>query len=366
MMKTPHVFRTLFWALVICGCSVEMSPVGETPKVIDTPGIASAFVFPVTRVPMTWSHLNLTGKLIYLSSVTEGDTRTSNVQMLDLATGDLATIFSADSAWIYYATVSPDAKTVVMSYAPPRQANSSSLRSLYVIPLDRPAEPKPLFTPPTPTDRYTQAEWSPDGKYIYYVHYNQDESEDRFFEDYDISRMAFPEGSHETIVEHAFWPRLSPDGSKLVYVSLDPDSGKNELFVSNADGANPQQIALSGALPIEIIDAPVFSPDGQSILFSAPEPTRSYQPNFFERLAGIQLAKAHNVPSDWWSVPVKGGAPIRLTNIQTINLFASLSPDQNHVASLSGDGIFVMDLDGSNLTQVVMDQGVHGTVSWIP
>jgi Tol biopolymer transport system component len=78
------------------------------------------------------------------------------------------------------------------------------------------------------------------------------------------------------------------------------------------------------------------------------------------------VAKAHDVPSDWWSVPITGGAPTQLTNIQTINLFASISPDQQHVASLSGDGIFVMDLDGSNLTQLVSDPGVHGTVSWIP
>jgi hypothetical protein len=58
--------------------------------------------------------------------------------------------------------------------------------------------------------------------------------------------------------------------------------------------------------------------------------------------------------------------PTRLTNIQTINLFASISPDRQHIASLSGDGIFVMDLDGSNLTQVLSDSGVHGTLSWIP
>ena len=80
---------------------------------------------------------------------------------------------------------------------------------------------------------------------------------------------------------------------------------------------------------------------------------------------GIQVAKAHNVPSDWWSVPVTGGVPAQLTNIQTINLFASISPDEKHIVSVSGDGLFVMDLEGSNLTQLVTDSGVHGTVSWI-
>jgi hypothetical protein len=81
---------------------------------------------------------------------------------------------------------------------------------------------------------------------------------------------------------------------------------------------------------------------------------------------GIQVAKAHSIPSDWWSVPIRGGAPTQLTKLQTINLFASLSPDQKHIASVSGDGLFVMGLDGSNLTRLLSDSGVHGTVSWIP
>jgi Tol biopolymer transport system component len=234
------------------------------------------------------------------------------------------------------------------------------------MPLDASTEPQLLFTPPTPGDRYTQAEWSPDGKYIYYTHYNQDEGEGQFFEDYNIIRMTYPEGEHKSILEHAFWPRVSPDSSRLVYVSLDPDSGRNELFVANADGSNPQRVALSSAQPLDIIDAPIFSPDGQSIWFSAPVPAQSSAPNFLDRFLGVQVVQAHNVPSDWWSVPISGGVPTRLTNIQTINLFASISPDQQHIASLSGDGIFVMDLDGSNLTQLLSDSGVHGTLSWIP
>jgi Tol biopolymer transport system component len=178
--------------------------------------------------------------------------------------------------------------------------------------------------------------------------------------------MTYPEGVHEKILEHAFWPRLSSDASKLVYIALDPESGRNELFLANADGSQPQRVPLSGSQTPEIIDAPIFSPDGQSIFFSAPAPGQASQPNLVERWMAIQVVSAHNVPSDWWSVPLTGGEPVQLTNIQTINLFASISPDQRHMASLSGEGLFVMDLDGSNLTQLVSDPGVHGTVSWLP
>jgi hypothetical protein len=65
-------------------------------------------------------------------------------------------------------------------------------------------------------------------------------------------------------------------------------------------------------------------------------------------------------------VPITGGEVVRLTQIQTINLFGSVSPDRNRIASMSGEGLFVMDWDGSNITQVLFNPGVSGTVSWIP
>jgi hypothetical protein len=360
--------RFLFWALlcilVVGGCTVEMNQPIATPVPETAPAVAPTSIFPVTPIPVTWDHLDLSGKLIYFGSSMDGDIIVSHLKMLDLETGDVATIFRIPGAWMYYATVAPDAKSLVMSYAPPRQASSASIRSLYVLPLDGSTEPQPLFLPPAATDRYIQAEWSPDGKYMYYVHYDQEEGQ--FYEEYEIFRMMYPNGEHEKVAKHAFWPRLSADSSRLVYVTLDPESGKNELFVSAADGTNPSKVPFSGPLPPEIIDAPVFSPDGRSILFSAPEASQSYQPNLFERLLGIQVAKAHNVPSDWWSIPVDGGVPTQLTNIQTINLFASLSPDQRYIASLSGEGVFVMDPDGSNLTQILLDSSLHGTLTWIP
>jgi Tol biopolymer transport system component len=370
MIRLQFFVRGLIFALIVCSCSIEINQttqVSPSPVIEETPAAVPTDSLPTTQIPVTWSHLNLTGKLVYISSRNNDNLVVSNVQMLDLMTGDISTLFSVSDAWIYYATLSPDAKILVMSYAPPAPANTPSTRILYLLPLDAATEPQPLFTPPTADDRYTQVEWSPDGMYIYFVHYdNKIRLPGQLDPVYHIFRMRYPDGPSEEIATNAFWPRISPDSSQLVYITIDPDTGRNDLFLANADGSNPRQVAFTGPGTEGIIDAPIFSPDGQSILISVPSPAQSYQPNLLERFMGIQVAKAHDVPSDWWSVPISGGAPTQLTNIQTINLFASISPDQQHVASLSGDGIFVMNLDGSNLTQLVSDPGVHGTVRWIP
>jgi Tol biopolymer transport system component len=357
--------------LGLCGCSIDLNqPTLSFPTLSPTtnPDHLMTPSPQTTRVPITWASLNLVGRLIYISADTLDNNASPGIQVLDLATGEVSTIFRApEGAWIFYVTISPDAKQLVLSYISPSQPGSPSNRAIYIMPLDETERPRLLITPPTPADHYTQAEWSPDGKNIYYAHYNSNDPFDAQLNPaYDIFRMSYPDGKAEKIVDHGFWPRISSDAAQLVYVSIDPVSGKNELYVANIDGSSSIKIALSGAAVPEVIDAPIFSPDGQSILFSAPPPQQAYKPNWFERLMGVDIARAHSIPSDWWSVPVTGGVPTRLTQLQTINLFASISPDKKHVASVSGEGIFMMDLDGSNLTRLLLDPGVYGTVTWIP
>lgn len=322
-----------------------------------------------TTIPVTWSGLNLTGSLVYISPPVAGDASYFiSIRKLDLLTGEITPVLTTTGEdWIYYVSVSPDAKQLIMSYTPPSQGNTAPSRALYLIPLDGTTVPQALFSPPSPDDHYVHAEWSPDGKYIYYAHYNNNVRLPNMIDPvYDIFRISYPDGQTEKLADNAFWPRISSDSTSLVYVSINPDTGKNELYVANAEGSNPRRIVLSGSSAPDIIDAPIFSPDASAVIFSAPPPPKAYRPNWFEALMGIHIAKAHSIPSDWWSVPVTGGVPARLTQLQTIRLFASLSPDKKHIASLSGEGIFVMDQEGSNLTQLLFDPGVSGTVSWIP
>jgi hypothetical protein len=82
---------------------------------------------------------------------------------------------------------------------------------------------------------------------------------------------------------------------------------------------------------------------------------------------GVIVASAHSLPSDWWQVPITGGTPVQLTQIQAPGLYGSYSPDYQHLASFSGLGIFVMNPDGSGGAMLVNDVGgILGTVDWIP
>jgi Tol biopolymer transport system component len=386
-MKKTHLLRwSLIFALGISSCSSETGqlPVATStlqpdpaadpePDPVPDPQGFHPTVVPTNsaKIPVTWANLNLTGKLVYnIGAVDENNNYIVQIQVLDLVTGNLSVLYRALSdAWIYYVSVSPDGKQVVMSYSPPLQTDPNVVQALYIMPLDGPSPPQLLFMPPTGEDQFIQAEWSPDGKYIYYTHVNYRFPNDpnRLYPLYKIFRMEYPAGQPELIAEGAYWPRLSSDSARLVYISIDPISGEHQLKTVDPDGGNVQDVVLSGPYIPHDKDAPFFSMDDQSILFSGEVPGESYRPNWFEKLVGIRAAKANGEPSDWWSVPVGGGEITRLTHLQTARLYGSFSPDKKHIVSYGGDEIFVMKPDGSELT--ILFSGLHlfhGTVSWIP
>jgi len=371
-----HLARLLFvLALTLLGCSSKTTQPSAAGTPTTPPDEYETFptVMPSNsaKIPVTWADLNLTGKLIYAVGGVDVDNNYINqIQSLDLQTGDLTLIYRAPvGASIYYTSVSPDGKQLVMSYSPPSGENPDVVQALYTLPLDGSQFPQLLFTPPTPEDQYTQAEWSPNGKYIYYTHVNYliPEDPDRASALYTIFRREYPSDQLELVAEAAFWPRLSPDSSRLVYSAKDPFSGEYQIKVADANGENAGEVPMSGEYIPEDKDAPIFSPDGNSIIFSGEVPGESYLPNWLDRLTGVVIARANGEVSDWWSVPVIGGEVKRLTNIRHMGLYASISPDKNHLAIFSKDNIFVMKPDGSDLTVLVSElRGFTGTISWIP
>ena len=385
--------RSTLWivaALALCGCTINTyqapNPVSSptplpvvpasSPAVNSNPAHGQKIgdpSLPTSTIPVTWSNLQLTGTMVYMSSVQTQNSLIQSIQALDLSNGNITTIFQTQNgAWIDFVSVSPDGKKLIMAYLPPHDNNSggSGQQGLYTMPLDASQPPQLLFTPPSKGDQYYQPVWSPDGKYIYYAHvdYNAPPKlPGQHFAYYEIYRMAYPGGQPEKIADQAYWPRLSGDGARLAFVTLSPVDGTNQLFVANPDGSGAYEIMLTGLYVPPIIDAPFFTPDDRSILYSAVSPTQSYQPNWIDKLFGIIVAYAHTVPSDWWSAPIGGGTPTQLTHIAAVGLYASLSPDKRFIASYSGNGVFVMKMDGSGSTTIIGDiGGLSGTVSWIP
>ena len=163
------------------------------------------------------------------------------------------------------------------------------------------------------------------------------------------------------LLEDGIWPRLSKDGRLLAFVRIDAVTLERELVVADADGQNPQTLATTAQF-IDI-DAPFFAPDGESLLFGAVDelqPTTS----LLDRLLGVQAAAAHAVPSDWWRVPLNGGEPERLTQLNEINMYADLSRDEEWHAFSGGTGLYVMDV-GDWAVEKLVELEAASSLSWV-
>jgi Tol biopolymer transport system component len=326
-------------------------------------------------MPITWADLNLTGRLVFIRVTTDPQSAqgyTIDLVQLDLASGALTVVFTPPpDTWLTAAQVSPDGKEIVLAYAPPPAPGETQFgyTDLYRLAADGSGEPQPLLLRADPQEAYFNPEWSPDGRFLYYARFilvRDDTNRVTSFK-YAIERIAYPDGQPELVVENAYWPRVSPDGTRLTYVSFDPNRPENFLYVAQSDGTQPTMLALPDSFLA--VDAPLFSPDQQRIIFSATEFNMPFTPSpasWIDQLLGVHTAEAHNVPSDWWQVPVTGGQPERLTDISETGLYGDCSPDGKYLAFIGASGLYLMDVaDAASLT-ALLATGTLGTINWIP
>lgn len=355
----------LILALVLQACALSID-VASTPIPVQEQ-TAEAFLSDDAIIetppdePPAWLEGAYQGSLL-LIFVQQGS---RELVLLDLETAQETSVFEIpDNAFVTAAEMSPDGENIVITYAPapPQGEFQAGHTGVYVLPADGSAEPRTILDGAAVEESYFFTTWSPDGQYIYYSHFMPSNVENDLSFKYTVERIAFPDGEAEVIVDDAFWPRLSPDGETLAYLTF--SAVDNELYLADADGGK-QRPAINDP-EFTIVDAPVFSPDGSTLLFSAPSfsPNNETTPWLSSLLTPLKV-HAHNVPSDWWQVSSEGGIPQRLTNIFTASLYADYSPDGEYIASVSAVGVFIMRADGSGL-EFIVEGLAQGTLDWIP
>jgi Tol biopolymer transport system component len=298
------------------------------------------------------------------------------VSALDLDSGALTQLYQpggdSGNAWVSAAAASPDGQTLVLAYAPPPPPGQVQYgySSLYTMPADGSAEPQVFLSPPEAKESLFTPLWSPDGHFIYYAHLDRfampNTLPQQYGFKYTLERIGYPAGgAPEVILENAFWPRLSADGARLVYVAYDPVDGSTKLMLAGPDGTDPREVPLPENFVT--VDAPLFTPAGTALIVSAitsgPVPTPAAS-SWLEEFFAPRAAEAHNIPSDWWRVPLDGSLPARLTFTNDTGLFGAFSPDGTTMVYGSNAGLYLGQPDGSQFFAVPKIYGVS-SVDWI-
>ena len=309
-----------------------------------------------------WNSLHLTGSLILILQNINGPV----LGRMDLTTGLVTKLFQADDgAILSSALVSPDHRQILLVYSPPATSNKVPVyTSLYLVPVDGSSAPFKIIQSSHPRDAFFWPVWAPDGKSVYTSHYTLPSADGTQPGFYDIDRVDL-QGNVQEVVRNAEYPVLSRDGSQLAYVSASASTTQNELQLARSDGSGAHPVLAPGAYPA--VDAHFFTPDGKTLLFSAVNqlPAPAATPTVLDRFFGVQVAQAHTIPSDWYTVPADGGEVQRITTLNATGMYAALAPAGDRMVFISLGGIYLMNLDGSGLTYL-SNLYATGTVDWVP
>ena len=302
----------------------------------------------------------LEGSLFYILQ----EPRRQALQRYDFATGSSETLFDVPvNAWLSHMAAAPDGSQLALTYAPSPGENEIQFgySSLYLLLADGRSEPRLLLQRTAEQELFFNPTWSPDAAYIYYSHVTPiDEANFTFVT--SLERIEISTGTVDVLAESGIWPRLSPDGSSLAYVHIDSDTLAAELILADSDGENPTVLVTQAQFTT--LDAPLFSADGEWLYFSAVAEQTSSR-TWWEYLLGIEVALAHNLPSEWWRIPTAGGVPEPVTAEVYVGQYGALSPNGRSLAFSSQSGIFVMQPDGSNMQQL-LDISAGDSLSWTP
>ncbi|WP_018864845.1 MULTISPECIES: Tol-Pal system beta propeller repeat protein TolB [Thioalkalivibrio] len=182
------------------------------------------------------------------------------------------------------------------------------------------ANPSTLFRSSKPI---MSPNWSPDGRELVYVSFENRRSE--------VYRQNVETGSRERVASFTginSAPAWSPDGRYLA-LSLSRDGAPN-IYLMELETGEMQQMTQSSSIETE----PVWSPDGETLYFTS------------DRAGAPQI----------YALPREGGSPRRLTFESGYAAAATVSPDGRYIVYVhGGDGGFQLarlDLNDRRVTRI--------------
>jgi TolB protein len=213
-------------------------------------------------------------------------------------------------------------------------------------------------------------QWSPDGRRLAYLVWDTSACTPVSGSGCavtDVWTVDADGSGQQKVLDSAFQPRWSPDGSKLLFQQMDqnPDQATLALFVARSDGTGVRQL-VPAVLWRSPRAPPAWSPTGRTIVYGAGMgAVRLHLLNADGRrrrflAVGSSPAWSHDGSriafartSGIWVIPSRGGRPRRIAAASADTLsFPAWSPAGKQLAYNSGNRLYVARVDGRSTKPV--------------
>lgn len=380
-MRIRFVVRVAALAILLAACATST----PTP----TPAPSGSFTAPVlATAPAGVSLPALKGKFVFAP----GD---GSLVTQDFGAKEGRVVFDPkDGTYADFPAFSPDGKLIAFSSSSVKPDGSFQY-DIRVMNADG-SNARALAAPDNAKAIFVHPSWSADGKDIYFTQtYGVPPSGDHS----EIDRVSASGGTYTRVLDDAREAEASPDGKKIAYYKLDPQTYASSLWVANLDGSGAK--FLVDTQTFSALYGARFSPDSQSILFTASgapkkklpgmasnSPLETPAPHQTQRGASVsrsarndaarevnscaveiffvcwvESASAHGLPWDLWLANLDGSKFTRLTEIGADSPSPAWSSDGKYIAFFEASGIYLLDRD-KKIVFPMTNRGGYSGFDW--
>jgi Tol biopolymer transport system component len=275
-----------------------------------------------------------------------------------------------NSAAITGAAWSPDGKRIVYSQFWRRPNENASGADLFVSNADG-SNPQIFASRDAANSVVETPQWAPSGVVYFAMRHIQSGRESR-----QIMRK-IEGGQAEVVVDGAYSPSISADESTLVYLK---DTRAGQMLVKkNLARSGNEDCTLIADQVFQYLSQPRISPDGTRVaLAGSGEPNAqpstcggdnrakpAAAPVPLDLTAFLQpaVAEAHGLPADMYMLNLDGSNLTRVADIKDDDPTVTWSPDGSRLGIFGLAALFVVDSKGGQVTKLV-DQGGYGGLDW--
>lgn len=189
---------------------------------------------------------------------------------------------------------------------------------------------------------------------------------------YTLQRFDVATGDRETVLEDVLAFDVSPDGQRLVYASLLPQTGE-VLAGANIAGGDPSELVGADQF-LAPFAYPRFSPDGATIAFASADQTGALGPGVsfvsisrgaggkFEPRTAVSL---DGLPQDIWTVEAGGGTAVRVADLKEDLPALTWDGSGERIYVLGVNGLYDVNLR-SGAVAVIGEGAYHAQLAWAP